>query len=55
MRNAIWNNAGHNLYIGLKHALAVNTVHNFGIVLGWQLPGGGGEGGSLAGPGAGLS
>jgi hypothetical protein len=37
---SIWNNAGHNLYIGVEYAPAFtdpDTVHNVGIVFGWQL------------------
>lgn len=37
---SIWNNAGHNLYVGLEYAPAFtdpDTIHNFGIVFGWQL------------------
>ena len=37
---SIWNNAGHNLYVGVEYAPAFTdpeSVHNFGIVFGWQL------------------
>jgi len=37
---SIWNNAGHNLFIGVEYAPAFtdpDTVHNVGIVFGWQL------------------
>ena len=37
---SIWNNAGHSLYVGGEYAPAFTdpaTVHNFGIVFGWQL------------------
>lgn len=37
---SIWNNAGHNLYLGVEYAPAFTdpaTIHNVGIVFGWQL------------------
>ena len=36
---AIWTNGGHNLSLGLEYAPAFTdpeTVHNFGLVFGWQ-------------------
>jgi hypothetical protein len=37
---SVFNNTGHNLYLGVEYAPAFTepeTVHNFGIVFGWQL------------------
>ena len=37
---SIWNNEGNSLYLGAEYAPAFtspSTVHNFGIVFGWQL------------------
>jgi hypothetical protein len=37
---ALWNRGSHNLFIGAEYAPAFTdpeTVHNFGIVFGWQL------------------
>ena len=37
---SVWNNEGHSLYLGAEYAPAFTdpaTVHNFGIVFGWQL------------------